>query len=173
MGRIQLLAVVVLSAWIAMTVCMWFAASGSFRTVTRVLQGSDAQFAEAAKPLSPDQARVVLRYLTSEINRTYFRAYGWAQLVFGVLLFVLMLRHSPRNTTDLAIAGAMLALAAVLTLYLTPEIVAIGRRIDFVPRDPAPPEMARFRMLHGAFTGLDGAKLLSSLIVLGRWILAR
>ena len=167
------MAVVVLSAWIAITVCMWFAASGSFRTVTRVLQGSDARFAEAAKPLSPDQARVLLRYLTSEINRTYFRVYGWAQLVLGALLLVLLFRQVPRNTADLAIAGAMLALAAVLTFYITPEIVAIGRRIDFVPRDPAPPEMARFRVLHGAFTGLDGAKLLSGLIVLGRWILAR
>ncbi len=173
MERTRLLALAVLSAWVAITVAVWFAASGSFRTVAQVLQRSDPQLADAAKTMSADQTRVVLRYLTSEINRTYFRAYGWAQLVFGVLLFVLMLRHTPRNTTDLAIAGAMLTLAAVLTLYITPEIVALGRQIDFVPRDPAPPEMARFRAFHGAFTGLDGAKLLAGLVLLGRWVLAR
>lgn len=168
-----MLAVAVLSAWVAITVCVWFAAGGSFRTVAQVLQRSNSQLADAAKTMSADQTRVVLRYLTSEINRTYFHSYGWAQLVFGVLLFVLMLRHSPRNTTDLAIAGAMLALAAGLTLYITPEIVALGRQMDFVPRDPAPPEMARFRALHGAFTRLDGAKLLAGLVLLGRWVLAR
>lgn len=67
----------------------------------------------------------------------------------------------------------MLALAAVLTLYITPEIVALGRQIDFVPRDPVPPEMPRFRVLHGAYTGFDGAKLLAGLVLLGRWVLAR
>ncbi len=168
MERSRLLIVVILSAWVAMTACMWFAASGSFRTVNRVLHESNSRFAEAAKPLSPDQTRVVLRYLTSEINRTYFRAYGWAQLVLGALLLVLLLREVPRNTIDLAIAGTMLALAAVLTLYITPEIVAVGRQIDFLPREPVPPELARFRTLHAAFTGLDGAKLLAGLIMLGR-----
>ncbi len=172
MERTRLLAIVILSAWLAMTVCMWFAASGSFRTVARVLERSNPQFADAAKSMSADQTRVVLRYLTSEINRTYFRAYGWAQLALGGLLLVLLAR-TPRNTRDLAIVGAMLALAAVLTLYITPEIVALGREIDFVSRDPAPPEMARFRALHGAFTGLDGAKLLAGLVLLGRWVLAR
>ena len=173
MGRIHLLAVVVLSAWMAITVCMWFAAGGSFSTVKSVVEGSNPQFAAASKAMSPDQTRVVLRYLTSEINRTYFRAYGWAQLVLGGLLLGLLLRAAPRDTFNLALAGAMLVLAAVLTLYITPEIVALGRQVDFVPRDPAPPEMARFRALHGAFTGLDGAKLMAGLVLLGRWVLAR
>lgn len=168
-----MLAVVLLSAWVATTVCMWFAASGSFATVNRVLRESSSQFTDAAKPLSADQTRVVLRYLTSEINRTYFRVYGWAQLALGAILLGLLLRSAPRDTLNLALAGGMLAVAAVLTLYITPEIVALGRQIDFVPRDPAPPEMARFRTLHGAFTGLDGAKLVAGLVLLGRWVLAR
>ncbi|MGH8678386.1 MAG: hypothetical protein ACREUQ_08570 [Burkholderiales bacterium] len=168
-----MLAVAILGAWVAMTVCMWVAASGSFSTVNRVLGGSNPQFAEASKPMTADQTRVVLRYLTSEINRTYFRAYGWAQLALGALLLGLILWSAPRDPFNLAVAGAMLALAAVLMLYITPEIVAIGRQIDFVPRAPAPPELSRFRALHGAFTGLDGAKLLAALFMLGRMILAR
>ena len=168
-----MLAAVILSGWVAMTVCMWFAASGSFATVNRVLRESNSQFTDAAKPLRADQTRVLLRYLTSEINRTYFRAYGWAQLVLGGILLSLLLRQAPRDVFNLALAGGMLAAAAVLTLYITPEIVTLGRQIDFVPRDPAPPGMARFRALHGAFTGLDGAKLLAGLALLGRWVLAR
>ena len=173
MDQSRLLAVAILGAWVAMTVCMWVAASGSFRTVKRVLEGSNPQFTEATKPMTPDQKRVVLRYLTSEINRTYFRAYGWAQLALGALLLGLLLRSAPRSVINLALAGAMLALAAILTLYITPEVVALGRQIDFVPRDPAPPEMPRFRALHGAFAGLDGTKLLAAVFMLGRMILAR
>lgn len=173
MGRSHLLATAVLSAWLAVTLCMWFAATGSFGAVRRVLEGSNPQLAETARSLTADQTRLVMRHAASEINRTYFRAYGWAQLVLGGILLSLLLRQAPRDVFNLALAGGMLAAAAVLTLYITPEIVTLGRQIDFVPRDPAPPGMARFRALHGAFTGLDGAKLLAGLALLGRWVLAR
>jgi len=165
-----MLAVAILSAWLAMTVCMWFAAIGSFGAVRRVLEGSNPQLAEMTKSLSADQTRLVMRHAASEINRTYFRAYGWAQLALGLGLLVLLVRQTPRDAAALIVAGAMLAVVAALTLYVTPEIIALGRRIDFVPRDPAPPEMPRFRMLHGAFTALDGLKLLAGLGLVARWI---
>lgn len=165
-----MLAVAILGAWLAMTVCMWYAAIGSFGAIRRVLEGSNPQLAETAKPLTPDQTRLVLRHAASEINRTYFRAYGWAQLALGLGLLIVVFRKAPRDPAALVVTGAMLAVVAGLTLYVTPEIIALGRKIDFVPRDPAPPEMARFRVLHGAFTALDGAKLAAGLGLLARWI---
>ena len=170
MGRSHLLATAVLSAWLAVTLCMWFAATGSFGAVRRVLEGSNPQLAETTRSLTADQTRLVMRHAASEINRTYFRAYGWAQLVLGVFLLVLLVTQTPRDTAALVIVGAMVAVVVPLTLYVTPEIIEIGRQIDFVPRDPAPPEMSRFRMLHGAFTGLDGLKLVAGLGLMVRWI---
>jgi len=167
------MALAVLGALIGMTVAMWFAAAGSFRTVDRVSETATAKLGEATQSAPGEQARLSFRYLVSEINRTYFRAYGWAQLVLGIGLFVLLLRRSPRDAASLALAGGMLALAAALTLYLTPQIVAVGRQLDFVPRDPVPPGMARFRALHAAFTGLDGVKLLSGLALLVRLVWTR
>jgi hypothetical protein len=120
--------------------------------------------------LTPGQTRLVLRHTASEINRTYFRAYGWAQIVLGVLLLALLVKQTPRDTTSLVIVGAMVVIVIPLTFYVTPEIIELGRRIDFVPRDPAPPEMGRFGMLHGAFTVLDGLKLVAGLGLLVRWI---
>ena len=152
-----MLAVAILSAWVAMTLCMWFAATGSFGAVRRALDASNPHLADTAKPLTADQTRLVMRHAASEINRAYFRAYGWAQLALGLGLMVLLVRQVPRDTTALLITGLMLAVVAPLTFYVTPEIIELGRRIDFAPRDPAPPEMSRFRMLHGAFTFLDGA----------------
>lgn len=165
-----MLAVAILSAWLAMTVCMWFAATCSFGAVRRVLEGSNPQLAETTKPLTADQTRLVMRHAASEINRTYFRAYGWAQMALGLGLLVLLVRQTPRDTASLIIVGAMLVVVVPLAFYVTPEIIALGRRIDFVPRDPAPPEMSRFRLLHGAFTILDGLKLLAGFGLLARWV---
>jgi hypothetical protein len=173
MVRSRLLAIVILSAWLTMTLCMWFAATGSFGTVRRVLQGGNPQLVETTRSLSPDQTRLVMRHAASEINRTYFRAYGWAQLALAAILLMLLLHPTPRDTAALVVVGIMAAVVAALTFYVTPEVIALGRQIDFVPRDPAPPEMSRFRMLHGAFTVLDGLKLVAGLGLLGRWLWAK
>ena len=152
---------------------MWFLAGRSFRTAESVLSHSNPQVAEAARPLAPDRERELVRHVASEINRTIFTAYGWAQIALCALLVFLFVMQVPRDNINLGIAALMLVLALVLAIAITPQIVAIGRGMDFVPRTPPPPEFKRFWMLHGAFTGLDGLKLLAGLVLLGRLILKR
>jgi hypothetical protein len=171
MGRISMLKVAILSAWLILTPVMWFAATRSFSTVDRVLRTANPQFTEATKGLAEGQARVVLRHLASEINRSFFWGYGLAQIVLGGALLFLLWRATPRDTLGFGAACFMLGLVLILTLVLTPMIVSLGRSIDFVPRNPPPPDMPRFWALHGAFTGLDGVKFLAGMGLLVRWIL--
>lgn len=171
MGRSQVLAVAILGAWIASTLCMWFAATRSFATVEDVLKRAEPQFVDATKPLGEGPTRVVLRYMASEFNRTLFWGYGALQIGLGAILFLLLWRQTPRNAVDIGVVAAMLALAVILTLVITPLLVSLGRSIDFVPRNPPPPVMPRFWALHGSFTGLDGVKLLAGIGLLVRWIL--
>jgi len=173
MARSQLLATAILGLWVGITLFMWFAASTSFSTVERVLQGQNAELAKITKPLSPVETREVLRHLASEINRTFFGTYNWAQLVLGAVLLFLLLGQSPRDVTALALAGTMFVVVLILSFIVTPQIVTVGRSLDFVPRIPPPPEMGRFRILHAAYTGLDGIKLLTGLALLARWIVRR
>ena len=166
-----MLKVAILSAWITLTPLMWFAATKSFSTVDRVLRTADPRFKEATKGMTEGQARVVMRYAASEINRAYFWGYGLAQAVLGAVLLLLLWRETPRDSLGFGVVCGMLALVLILTLVLTPMIVSLGRSIDFVPRNPPPPIMPRFWALHGAFTGLDGVKFLAGLGLLIRWIL--
>ena len=171
MGRTQALAVAILGAWIASTLCMWFAATRSFATVERVLKDPPPPFVEITRPLAEPSTREVLRYMASEINRTLFWGYGALQIGLGAILFLLLWRQKPRNAVDVGVVAAMLALSVILTLVITPLLVSIGRDIDFVPRIPPPPVMPRFWALHGSFTGLDGVKLLAGIGLMIRWIL--
>jgi hypothetical protein len=173
MERTQVLAVIILTAWLSSTLFIWFAATRTFRTADRALKASNPQFVEATKPLAEGQARMVLRYLASEINRTYFWAYGIIQIGLGAFLLLLLLRQTPRDTIGVSVVAGMLGLALVLTLVITPLIVSLGRSIDFAPRNPPPAVMPRFWKLHGAFTGLDGVKFLAGLGLLIRWIAGR
>jgi len=170
MARSQVLAVAILSAWIMSTLCMWFAATRSFATVERVMKSGQPEFVEITKPLGGASTRMVLRHMASEINRTLFQGYGVLQIGFGAILFLLVLRQSPRHALDISLAATMLVLSLIVTLALTPLITSVGRSIDFLPRNPPPQVMPRFWMLHGAFTSLDGVKLLAGIGLLIRWI---
>lgn len=170
MGRSQILAVAILGAWIASTLCMWFVATRSFSAVERVLKRPDPQFLETTKPLGEGPTRVVLRYMAAEINRTLFWGYGTLQIGLGAILFLLLWRQTPRSAVDIGVVATMLALSVILTLVITPLVTSLGRSIDFLPRNPPPPVMPRFRTLHGLFTALDGVKLIAGIGLLIRWI---
>jgi hypothetical protein len=173
MARTQLILIVLVSAWVALTLFMWFAATRSFGTVDRILAKPPAELEAAVKPLGNEQRREVLRFAASEINRTLFKAYSATEILLGVIVFLLLLRQSPRDTMGMVLAGVMLGLVLILAFIIQPQIVSLGRQIDFLPRHPAPAVMPRFWMLHGAFTGLDGVKLLTGLVLLIRWIVRR
>jgi hypothetical protein len=147
--------------WLGLTLAMWYAAAGSFATARRVLQGRHREVAEA------------MELLGTEINRTYFRAYGWAQVALALGLLAVLAAQKPRDVISLTVAGAMFVVVVGLSFYLTPAITELGRQLDFVPREPLPPEMGRFRLLHGLYTGLDAAKFLAGLVLLVRGMMGR
>ncbi len=172
-GRVRPMGPAILGAWLGLTVCMWFAASGSFTTLGSVLEEPNPQFREATSSLEDDETRVILRSLASEISRTYFRAYGWAQSVLWALLIILLVRQTSRDALAPAVVGLVLAVVIVLSCVVTPRIVSIGRALEFVARDPVPPEMGQFRVLHGLYAALDGVKFLAGLAPLARWVVGR
>jgi hypothetical protein len=63
----------------------------------------------------------------------------------------------------------MLLLVLFLMLFVTPPILRIGRSLDFVPRDPSPPQMRTFGLLHAAYTVLTLVNIVLGILVT-RWI---
>ena len=59
----------------------------------------------------------------------------------------------------------MLLVVMFLMVFVTPPILSIGRELDFVPRDPAPPQMRTFGLLHAAYTVLTLVNLVLGVLV--------
>jgi hypothetical protein len=87
----------------------------------------------------------------SELNRVFFSAWGRTQLVLGAIALGLAVAARTRRHTVALIALA-LALAALLHLWVEPQIVELGRQLDFVPRTPPPPQLDGFQRLHGIYS---------------------
>ena len=145
------------------TILIGFVAAENFFVIDRILESPNpAEFHQKLAPLAEDDARIVLRFLSSELNRLYFRAWGGGEILLSGVLLILAMRSGPNGSKDRKLtigAGVLLAMSLFMTFYLATQLVEVGRAIDFVPRDPVPPEVRQFGMLHGAYSVLDLGKL--------------
>ncbi len=159
-------AMFIMGAWMMGSICMSVVATENFYTIDRLLETSaKAEFYAAVQKLGHTPARDLLRYLSSELNRLYFQGWNIAQPVLGVAALWLA-GGAPRIRRGILV---MLGIVVLMLAYLTPQIVSLGRSLDFVPRDPAPPGMQRFWILHAAYTSLEMLKLVVGLAVTS-WI---
>jgi hypothetical protein len=163
-------ALVVMGAWLMGTVCTSVVATENFYTIDRLLAGSpNRTFTAAVQQLGQPQARELLRYLSSELNRLYFQMWNVAQLALGGLVLWLVVgsrqQHPARARREVGGVLAMLAIVVAMLVWLTPSIVSLGRSLDFVPRDPPPPGLQRFWVLHAAYTSLEMLKLTIGVVI--------
>jgi hypothetical protein len=165
-------ALVVLGVWLMGSICTSIVATQNFYTVDRLLAERDSHgaFAAMVQKLGAPAARELLRYLSSELNRLYFQMWNGAQLVLGAIALWLLADSRRQDAAFKCVAG-MFAIVILMLVYLTPAIVSLGRELDFVPRDPAPPGMSRFWVLHAAYTSLEMLKLAIGLLT--AWMVTR
>ena len=77
------------------------------------------------------------------------------ETAIGAALLLVLLFGSTEKNFSLLLALLMLLIAIVQRFALTPQMVFLGRLIDWIPVDQPSPERSRFWMLHNAFVGLE------------------
>lgn len=151
---------VVLTAWIMLIVCMGQVATGNFEVVEPDdLRHSSEVFAELE---AGDERRMAVRYVASELNRYFFQRYDVGSLALAAAAIVLRLRAGGRPVSLVALLLCAALVVANLT-YFTPYMIEQGRLIDFMPRDPRPPEVEAFYSTHV----LNIVLTLGQMVVLG------
>jgi hypothetical protein len=149
-------ALVLLGVWLTGTICVSVVATQNFYTVDRLLaKRATPVFNTIVDREGQSRTRDLLRYLSSELNRLYFQLWNGTQVILGWLVVWLV---AGQRRPIRWLVGAMV-MATVAVAAMTPQIVSLGRSLDFVPRDPAPPGMSRFWILHGAYTSIEMIKL--------------
>ncbi len=153
-------AIFCMAVWLTGTVSTAVVATQNFYTIDRLLDAQpNPAFRSAVEKLGRDSMREVLRYLSSELNRLYFQYWNLAQLAVGILALWLVVKLPDASQAKWTIV-AMLGTVLFMTVLITPAILSVGRAIDFVPRDPPPPELRTFGLLHATYTVLDGVLLI-------------
>jgi hypothetical protein len=154
-----------MAVWLAGSVFIAIVATQNFYTIDRLLTESpNASFRHVVDTMQNPTARELMRYLSSELNRLYFQYWDLAQLPLGIIVLWLVgkLPNSKHATWQIV---SMLAVVLFLMLVVTPQILSVGRSLDFVPREPAPPEMRTFGLLHAAYSVFTVINLLLGVLV--------
>src|SRR5215467_7878466 len=96
-------------------------ATENFYTVDRLLAArANGTFTSDVDRLGQPQARDLLRYLSSELNRLYFRIWNWTQSVLGAGVLALLAAWSrlPSRALRWSRWGTVAMLAIVATMLV-------------------------------------------------------
>jgi hypothetical protein len=165
------LAAFLIGGWLLGSFFMFFVATQNFKGVERLLDMPTAAANERLEILGKDEARLLLRYQVSELNRFFFMSWERLQLLWGAALVLVALRGSQRIPI-LALPVLMLLLVAAQHWLLTPEINRLGMLMDFVPNARETSDGQAFWRYHQAYSYSEVAKLLMG-IVFAWTVLAR
>jgi hypothetical protein len=150
---------------------MIFVATQNFAAVDRVLAAPPHEATQMFQTLGPENARLLLRYLAGEENRLFFTTWELVQIALGALLTAVLLL-AIKNRLLAGLTGAMLILALFQHFRVTPEMIALGRLVDF-GGGASSAAYSQFWRLHGLYGVLEVAKLILLIVVAGILLFGR
>lgn len=168
MTRSRRLACFLLGLWVGAGLWTAWTAIESVHSVDRLLARSDPVARLEIKELGPARARLLLEYEAAEMTRSHVETWEMVQILLGGFFFFFLLFGT--NANKFALLLALLMLVAVLCerLLLTPELVALGRSIDFAP---AAADRGRFSALRVVYLAIELFKWALG-IVLAVWLVS-
>jgi hypothetical protein len=167
--RIRAFLILTLGLWLGASIVVGGIAAYNLAGIPDLLERNPALAAHSGfDPNDADAKKQSLLWAhASELNRALFETWNRAQLLLGaaaLLIALYLTRGEPRTRNrgrwlPAGLIAAALALVLGLQWMVEPELVDLGRQLDFVPRSPAPPELAAFQRLHGWYNAAELLRL--------------
>ncbi len=172
MSRSTLLLVFLLGAWSGATVFMWQTAIQNFAVAEHVAGARNEGLRGVVEGISQQDLRAVVRHQASEVNRLFFRSWGWVQIGLAAagLLLAWMAQAGRAVQAGMAV---MFAIVVGLATYVVPETIRLGRMMDFAPDTALADVRSMFWALHHSYTAVDMLKLVVGLTVIGMLLLRK
>jgi len=166
-------ACLLLGMWLAGGFFMAWVATQNFRSADRMVSASDPAAMVRLDALGPGEGRALARHQVAEQNRDLFETWEFVQLFLGIFFFLVLLLGTAERKVPLGLAVFMLLVVFPQRFWLTPAMESLGRSMDFAPAGGSPGDQAHFRLLHGAYLGMELLKwaagmLLASMLILRR-----
>lgn len=142
----------VLGIWLGGSVILGAVVAYNFSGIEDLFARNSRLQAHAAFSLDDtDVKKTSLLWVhSSELNRVFFEVWNRIQLVLGALTVVLAIWSSVHRLPIVLLLVAA-ALVGFTHWAFEPKLVELGRELDFLPRNPPPPQLEPFQRYHGAY----------------------
>jgi hypothetical protein len=162
-----------LGLWLGGGLLMAWIGLDASRSVDRLLAQSNPAAMLHIRALGPAETRLLLQYQASEEWRGNCATWETAQIVLGAFFFFYLLFGTLEGKFSLLLALLMLAVVLFERFLLTPELVGIGRLLDFVPDIPSN-EHSRLAAVQTGYVGAEVLKgtlgcILAARLVWQQW----
>ena len=137
---------------------MWLS-SATLSSVGRLLIAQPQKMQQIIFTLTEPEKKLLFFYAANELNRFFLSDWGIVQLVLGaVLLGILALARQAK--WQIVLAASMLLCALASYFLLVPQLVSLGRDLDFAPADQLGAQRRQFASIHLFYSVLDIMKIL-------------
>jgi hypothetical protein len=167
------LAAFLTGAWLAGSLLTDATAIANSRAVEQFLADPGIPAAELIHNVGRENTQMLLRRAAEEANDWLLEQWEWIQLGIGLCLLLVFIFGTRPPKIPIALCLLMMILGASERFALTPNLIRLGRVIDFLPSDPKLPDRVSFELFRKAYLGVEGAKLLLAVAVAGILIIRR
>ena len=154
------LAVFLLGFWLGCTLFMGWVATHNFGSVDPILKQSDRRLQREIKDIGYDRVKTLLRFEAAELNRYYFYNWEWIQILLALVALVVLLDATSGNRLTMVLIVSVLLLLLVQHFLVEPEVLELGRGLDFVAADQLLDERRAFSTYHAYYSSIEVIKFL-------------
>ncbi len=148
-----------LGAWLAGSLFMVWVATHNLGNVDPMMANPGMQAQRHIRDIGPDRVRMLMRFQAGELNRYYFETWEVAEIILGIVLAVTLLFATNGNRLMMALAGGMIAIPLIQHFTITPQILELGRGLDFATPDQMQAERQSFWGYHNFYSMLEIVKI--------------
>jgi hypothetical protein len=160
-------------AWLLGSLLIAFFAFTSGSGIDRFLRNPPPQISKELEDIGPDAMRQILKHEAAEHIRHTAETWEVIQLGLGAALLVTSFLTSHRSRVMLFCSLAMLAITALMYLYLTPTMNSLARSLDFQPLTASLPERENLTRYSVWYRVLEIFKVLFGLVAAARLLFDR
>ncbi len=162
-----------LGAWLGGSLLVAFLTNENLRVVDHVLATPSPKISKMLETAGHDDLRTLLRFQAAEQNRLWTGYWEVAQMVLGLAIFLVLLFGTSERRLVLTPPLAMSAVVAIMHWVLTPDMIDLGRSVDFAPAYQVRQELARMHLIQNAYLGMEILKFALGLALLGYLLVSK
>ena len=103
---------------------------------------------------------LALKYVGSELSRSVFRLSSWIQILLAFLTLLIFFYSRRKGGVIMAALFLAFGIAFLFWFYLIPDLIKIGRTVDFLSDQATSLRLREYRNLQGMVVFLEGIQIL-------------